>query len=224
MRSAVLFSILALAINFCEAKKFKNPSTDNVASLPKRGGGMIDHRNVENLECGDTFDFGEGSAVAIQTPNYPDNYPNGRQSRCGWFIDVPAGVELSLFCETFDVKRRDKFCITDYNNVEYRCYYGTLDEPMEFPFTFYPSRHENSIYMKFRANRRKNAGGFRWVGHKKDHGINHDFFKMHIVFEWHDSDHLRAYRGDNNRGASNNYGPGNNSSSGHNSGSSHNNN
>ena len=41
---------------------------------------------------------------------------------------------------------------------------------------------------------------------------------MYIVYEWHDSDHLRANRRDNNRGASNNCGPG------HNSGSSYNNN
>ena len=56
------------------------------------------------------------------------------------------------------------------------------------------------------------------MGPKKDHGTNHDFLQMHIVYEWHDSDHLRAYRGDNNRGPSHNCG------SGHNSGSSNNDN
>ena len=161
LRSTVLVSFLALASNFCEAKKQKNPPT-NVASLPKRGGGVvIDPKNVDTLECGDTFDFGEGSAVAIETPNYPNNYPDGRDSRCRWSFDVPAGAELSLYCETFDVKRGDKFCIQDYNNWNSGCYYGTLDEPSEFPFTFYPSDYENIINMKFRANRRKNAGGFR---------------------------------------------------------------
>ena len=160
LRRTVLFSIFALATNFFEAKK--KPAAQNVASLPKRGGGgLIDPRNVDTLECGDTFDFGEGSAVAIQTPNYPENYPDGRKSRCRWFFDVPAGAELSLFCETFDVKKRDKLCIEDYNNYERGCFYGTLDEPMEFPFTFYPSDYENFIYMKFKANRRGNAGGFR---------------------------------------------------------------
>ena len=161
LRSTVLLSFLALASNFCEAKRQKVP-TENVASLPKRGGGgLIDPRNVDTLECSKraTFDFGQGSAVAIQTPNYPDNYPD--RSRCRWFFDVPAGAELSLFCETFDVKRGDRFCIEDYNNYNYGCYYGTLDEPTEFPFTFNPSDYENSIYIRFKANRRKNAGGFR---------------------------------------------------------------
>ena len=159
LRCAVLFSILALGSNLCEAKR--KPSSENVASLPKRGGGLIDPRDAEDLECGDTFDFGDGNAAAIQTPNYPDNYSNGRQGRCRWFFDVPAGAELSLFCEAFDVRRGDRFCIEDYNNYEYRCYYGTIDEPMEFPFTFYPSDYENFIYMQFRPNRRRNAGGFR---------------------------------------------------------------
>lgn len=163
LRRTVLFSILALATNFCEAKDRPPASAraENVASLPKRGGGLIDPRNVDTLECGKsvTFDFGEGSAVAIQTANYPDNYPDRKS--CRWFFDVPAGAELSLFCETFDVRRGDKLCIQDYNNYEYGCYYGTLDEPMEFPFTFVPSDYENTIFMKFKANRRKNAGGFR---------------------------------------------------------------
>ena len=159
LRSAVLFSILALGSNLCEAKK--KPSAENVASLPKRGGGLIDPRNAEDLECGDTFDFGDGSAAAIQTPNYPDNYSNGRQGRCRWFFDVPAGAELSLFCEAFDVRRGDRFCIEDYNKHELRCYHGTIKEPMEFPFTFHPSNYDNIIDMRFRPNRRGNAGGFR---------------------------------------------------------------
>ena len=162
LRTACLFSVLAVASKFCEAKK---PEVKDVASLPKRGGGVlftVDPRGkVETLECKDTFDFGEGSAAAIQTPNYPDKYPNGRRGRCRWYFDVPAGADLSLFCETFDVRRGDRFCIEDYNNYEYRCFHGKIDEPMEFPFTFYPSDSENFIYMSFRANRRRNAGGFR---------------------------------------------------------------
>ena len=162
LRTACLFSILALASKLGEAKK---PVAENVASLPKRGGGavVLPRDDVETLGCKDTFDFGEGSAAAIQTPNYPDNYPNGRRGRCRWYFDIPAGAELSLFCETFDVRRGDRFCIEDYNNYEYRCYHGKTDEPIEFPFTFYPSDSENFIYMSFRANRRRNAGGFRYV-------------------------------------------------------------
>ena len=126
-------------------------------------GGEIHIVDDDTLECGDTFEFGLVSAVSIQTPNYPGNYPNGRQGLCRWYFDVPLGAKLSLFCKTFDVHKGDRFCIKDYNNYQNRCWYGTSNEPTQFPFTFYPSNSENFIYMWFRPNRRRNAEGIRLI-------------------------------------------------------------
>ena len=43
--------------------------------------------------------------VTIETPNYPENYPN--KAKCNWKIKVPAGEEVHIWCETFDVAKGD---------------------------------------------------------------------------------------------------------------------
>ena len=48
--------------------------------------------------------------VTIETPNYPANYPN--KAKCNWNIRVPAGEEVHIWCETFDVKKGDKLWVT----------------------------------------------------------------------------------------------------------------
>jgi hypothetical protein len=48
--------------------------------------------------------------VTIETPNYPSNYPD--KARCTWKIKVPAGEEVHIWCETFDIKRGDKLMVS----------------------------------------------------------------------------------------------------------------
>ena len=43
--------------------------------------------------------------VTIETPNYPENYPN--KAKCNWKIKVPAGEEVHIWCESFDVLKGD---------------------------------------------------------------------------------------------------------------------
>ena len=43
--------------------------------------------------------------VTIETPNYPKNYPN--KAKCNWKIMVPAGEEVHIWCENFDVRKGD---------------------------------------------------------------------------------------------------------------------
>ena len=43
--------------------------------------------------------------VTIETPNYPGNYPD--KAKCNWKIKVPAGEEVHVWCETFDVVKGD---------------------------------------------------------------------------------------------------------------------
>ena len=43
--------------------------------------------------------------MTIETPNYPGNYPD--KAKCNWKIKVPAGEEVHIWCETFDVAKGD---------------------------------------------------------------------------------------------------------------------
>ena len=43
--------------------------------------------------------------VTIETPNYPENYPN--KAKCNWKIKVPANEEVHIWCETFDLLKGD---------------------------------------------------------------------------------------------------------------------
>ena len=43
--------------------------------------------------------------VTIETPNYPGNYPD--KAKCNWKIKVPANEEVHIWCETFDLVRKD---------------------------------------------------------------------------------------------------------------------
>ena len=43
--------------------------------------------------------------VTIETPNYPKNYPN--KAKCNWKIMVPAGEEVHIWCENFNIVRGD---------------------------------------------------------------------------------------------------------------------
>merc|ERR1719278_1189253 len=66
---------------------------------------------VQALSCKNGRDtLADGQEVTIETPNYPANYPN--RAKCNWNIRVPAGEEVHIWCETFDVKRGDKLWVT----------------------------------------------------------------------------------------------------------------
>merc|ERR1719319_72379 len=64
---------------------------------------------VAALECGGWDTLADGQELTIETPNFPANYPN--KTKCKWNIEVPALEEVHIWCETFDIKRGDKFSI-----------------------------------------------------------------------------------------------------------------
>ena len=55
--------------------------------------------------------------VTIETPNYPKNYPN--KAKCNWKIMVPAGEEVHIWCENFDVVRGDFLRVSGKNLVSF---------------------------------------------------------------------------------------------------------
>merc|ERR1719195_729960 len=155
MRGVLLLFTLILSnvINSGKSKKKSKPEktkdtdisqlpldpvdADDVASLSLK--------NVDTLGCGQKFDFSSGASVAIQTKNYPRNYPgsswwNGYAGNCDWHFSVPALAELRMLCDSFDVKKGESFY---------------------FPLNVSPSDKRNYVKMSFRSNWWRNGRGFR---------------------------------------------------------------
>ena len=53
--------------------------------------------------------------VTIETPNYPENYPD--KAKCNWRIKVPANEEVHIWCETFDLLKGDFLRVSIKNLV-----------------------------------------------------------------------------------------------------------
>ena len=63
---------------------------------------------THNSSCGSRFltgDFGE-----LQSPNFPENYPNNAE--CNWEITVPEGKKIALKFLSFRVSILEKVTIT----------------------------------------------------------------------------------------------------------------
>ena len=55
--------------------------------------------------------------VTIESPNFPENYPN--KAKCNWKIKVPANEEVHIWCETFDLVRKDFLRVRSVKNIGY---------------------------------------------------------------------------------------------------------
>merc|ERR1719400_2059713 len=95
----------------------------------------------------------DGQEVTIETPNYPENYPN--KAKCNWKIKVPAGEEVHIWCESFDVLKGDFLRIKGVTSKVYGSYEEGIGEIL--PAT----NKARWLKIQFRSNKRKNAGGFR---------------------------------------------------------------
>ena len=120
----------------------------------------------QTLRCGGHYTFAAAASVSIQTPRYPRKYPNGRRGRCSWFFSLPEMTEVSMVCDSFRVRRGDRFCIDDNQAGARQCYYGSNDRTFYFPLNLSSSTNignRYSIEMKFRPNKKKSSKGFRFV-------------------------------------------------------------
>lgn len=73
---------------------------------------------VQIIPCGETFYNRYGY---IESPNYPNSYPNNAQ--CAWQIYVSPGALLELYFYTFDIESsmgctKDSFAIHDGSDVD----------------------------------------------------------------------------------------------------------
>ena len=120
----------------------------------------------QTLRCGGHYTFAAAASVSIQTPRYPRKYPNGRRGRCSWFFSLPEMTEVSMVCDSFRVRRGDRFCIDDNQAGARQCYYGSNDRTFYFPLNLSSSTNVGNRYsveMKFRPNKKKSSKGFRFV-------------------------------------------------------------
>ena len=107
--------------------------------------------------------------VTIETPNYPENYPN--KAKCSWRIKVPANEEVHIWCETFDLLKGD-FLSVSINNfgstililwlqikrVKNKIF-GTFEDG--YGEIVPATKKARWLRLQFRSNRKKSAGGFR---------------------------------------------------------------
>ena len=118
-----------------------------------------------SVPCGGQVDMRNSTSRHFQTPNYPQNYQNGKAGHCSWTFLLPPNPRI--VCEKFHVKKGDKLCIKIKNNATFKrkkCYYGMKSESFNFPLydvssTF--STSASTIRMVFRPNKRRNSNGFK---------------------------------------------------------------
>merc|ERR1712212_1159427 len=115
---------------------------------------FIAKNEVAALSCNNgKDDLADGQEVTIETPNFPENYPD--KAKCNWKIKVPAGEEVHIWCETFDVLKGDFLRIKGVTEK----LYGTFEEGLG---EIIPATSEaRTLKVQFKSNKRKNAGGFR---------------------------------------------------------------
>merc|ERR1719394_2220332 len=117
-----LLVFISIALQSGHAGK---PKSQNIAKLDKENI-PPPKMDIDTLDCKGKFDLNADSSIAIETRNYPEMYPN--RYRCRWFFNVAPNTNASMYCESFDVHRSDRFCIYDYYNYNYGCYFGTTEE------------------------------------------------------------------------------------------------
>ena len=87
-------------------------STGNKMSVVFHSDGSVVHKGFSA-----TWKAVEAAAVPtsgeIKSPNYPENYPD--KAKCNWKIRVPAGEEVHIWCETFDVLKGDFLRVSNKN-------------------------------------------------------------------------------------------------------------
>jgi len=109
---------------------------------------------VEALECKNgKGNLADGQEVTIETPNYPKNYPN--KAKCNWKIMVPAGEEVHIWCENFDVVRGDFLRVLGLTSKLYGSFADGFGEILP------TANVKRTLKFQFRSNKKKSAGGFR---------------------------------------------------------------
>merc|ERR1719210_1858146 len=116
--------------------------------------GFVQNNEITALNCENgKDDLADGQEVTIETPNYPGNYPD--KAKCNWKIKVPANEEVHIWCETFDLVRKDFLRVLGVTPKLYGSFADGFGEILP------ASNVKRTLKFQFRSNKKKNAGGFR---------------------------------------------------------------
>merc|ERR1712112_399109 len=112
-------------------------------------------RQVPSLPCGSRADLDEDEEVTLESPNYPNLYPN--RAKCRWTLMVPAGKEVQVYCESFHIEKGDFLRIGSDH------WYGKVDGggSLRVPTGGELGDPQQKLKVVFKSNRRRQANGFR---------------------------------------------------------------
>merc|ERR1712127_790240 len=108
---------------------------------------------IPALACGASDDLADGEEATIESPGYPRRYPANEQ--CSWNLNVPAGLQVEVWCERFDIKRGDSLEIVGV----FEPFFGRFNEGLGNVIP--ASDTATSLIIHFRSNRRRAGRGFR---------------------------------------------------------------
>merc|ERR1719278_1074562 len=116
--------------------------------------GFVQNNEITALNCENgKDDLADGQEVTIETPNYPENYPD--KAKCNWKIKVPANEEVHIWCKNFDLVRKDFLRVLGLTSKLYGSFADGFGEILP------ASNVKRTLKFQFRSNKKKNAGGFR---------------------------------------------------------------
>merc|ERR1712098_440765 len=112
-------------------------------------------RQVPALPCGSRADLNEDEEVTLESPNYPNLYPN--RAKCRWTLMVPAGKEVQVYCESFHIVRGD------FLKIGSDRWYGRADGggSITIPTGGELGDPQRKLKVFFKSNRRRQGNGFR---------------------------------------------------------------
>merc|ERR1719340_406539 len=115
---------------------------------------FLARNEVQALKCKNgKANLADGQEVTLESPNYPENYPN--KAKCNWKIKVPANEEVHIWCETFDLLKGDFLRVKGVTEKLYGTFADGIGEVLP------ASSEARTLKVQFRSNKKKNAGGFR---------------------------------------------------------------
>merc|ERR1712243_168678 len=112
-------------------------------------------QQVPALPCGSRAYLDEDEEVTLESPNYPNLYPN--RAKCKWTLMVPAGKEVQVYCESFHIERGD------FLRIGSDRWYGRADGggSLTIPTGGAIGDPQQKLKVVFKSNRRRQGNGFR---------------------------------------------------------------
>merc|ERR1712055_1034904 len=165
------FIIVLLSFGFLGLSAVNLPDTEDLPKtpkdLPKIPKSESTSRQVDALPCGGFEFLNAGEEVTIETPNYPEKYPN--KADCSWNLYIPYNNDVWIWCESYNLRYRDtlEFSFDGASSeIELDGYgeaaYGYISVDTASEYLSYSAAHFGySLTAKFTSNRRGRGYGFR---------------------------------------------------------------